>query len=176
MDTQAQFIKIMRSFVADEPPALDGGSVAAGDAAELIRCAARQNLLPVLAYVNKKWKLFSDASVTAQLDNILYGAIAGNLNRCVDFEALSDIFTEHGIAHMPVKGYYLRGLYPLAELRAFGDIDILIRPSDRQKVHRLMLSLGYTVGHDWEPTYSYRKGSEYYEIHTNLMDGDLDGR
>ncbi len=166
----------MCSFVADEPPALDVGSIAAGDAAELIRCAARQNLLPVLAYVNKKWKLFSDASVTAQLDNILYGAIAGNLNRCVDFEALSDIFTEHGIAHMPVKGYYLRRLYPLAELRAFGDIDILIRPSDRQKVHRLMLSLGYTVGHDWEPTYSYRKGGEYYEIHTNLMDGDLDGR
>ena len=27
MDTQAQFIKIMRSFVADEPPALDGGSL-----------------------------------------------------------------------------------------------------------------------------------------------------
>lgn len=166
----------MRSFVADEPPALDGGTVAAGDSAELIRCAARQNLLPVLAYVNKKWKLFSDASVTAQLDNILYGAIAGNLNRCVDFEALSDIFTEHGIAHMPVKGYYLRRLYPLAEMRAFGDIDILIRQSDRQKVHRLMLSLGYTAGHDWEPTYSYRKGGEYYEIHTNLMDGDLDGR
>ena len=39
-----------------------------------------------------------------------------------------------------------------------------------------MLSLGYTVKQDWEPTYSYIKDAEYYEIHTNLMDGNLDGR
>lgn len=89
---------------------------------------------------------------------------------------MSASFTEHGIAHMPVKGYYLRKLYPTPELRTFGDIDLLIHPEDRQKVHNLMLSLGYTVKQDWEPTYSYIKDAEYYEIHTNLMDGNLDGR
>ena len=77
---------------------------------------------------------------------------------------------------MPVKGYYLRKLYPTPELRTFGDIDLLIYLEDRQKVHDLMLSLGYTVKQDWEPTYSYIKDAEYYEIHTNLMDGNLDGR
>ena len=77
---------------------------------------------------------------------------------------------------MPVKGYYLRKLYPVPELRTFGDIDMLIHREDRQKVHELMLSLGYSVKQNWEPTYSYIKGAEYYEIHTNLMDGNLDNR
>lgn len=170
LDTQ--FPLLLHSFVQDTPPEPDG----LWNVPHLWRTAAEQNLLPVLAYENKRWKLFDDPNVCRQLDGLLYGTVATNLNRCVDFETLSASFTEHGIAHMPVKGYYLRKLYPTPELRTFGDIDLLIHPEDRQKVHNLMLSLGYTVKQDWEPTYSYIKDAEYYEIHTNLMDGNLDGR
>lgn len=170
LDTQ--FPLLLHSFVQDTPPELDG----LWNIPHLWRTASEQNLLPVLAYENKRWKLFDDPNVCRQLDGLLYGTVATNLNRCVDFETLSASFTEHGIAHMPVKGYYLRKLYPTPELRTFGDIDLLIHPEDRQKVHNLMLSLGYTVKQDWEPTYSYIKDAEYYEIHTNLMDGNLDGR
>ena len=170
LDTQ--FPLLLHSFVQDTPPELDG----LWNIPHLWRTAVEQNLLPVLAYENKRWKLFDDPNVCRQLDGLLYGTVAANLNRCVDFETLSAGFTAHGIAHMPVKGYYLRKLYPTPELRTFGDIDLLIHPEDRQKVHNLMLSLGYTVKQDWEPTYSYIKDAEYYEIHTNLMDGNLDGR
>ena len=170
--SDTQFPLLLRSFVQDIPP--EPGAL--WNIPHLWRTAAEQNLLPILAYENKRWKLFDDPNVCRQLDGLLYGTVAANLNRCVDFETLSTSFTEHGIAHMPVKGYYLRKLYPTPELRTFGDIDLLIHPEDRQKVHDLMLSLGYTVKQDWEPTYSYIKDAEYYEIHTNLMDGDLDGR
>ncbi len=170
--SDTQFSLILRSFVQDTPPVPDE----LWNIPHLWQTAAEQNLLPVLAYENKRWKLFDDPNVCRRLDGLLYGTIAANLNRCVDFETLSACFTEHGIAHMPVKGYYLRRLYPTQELRTFGDIDLLIHPEDRQKVHDLMLSLGYTVKQNWEPTYSYIKDAEYYEIHTNLMDGNLDGR
>ena len=170
--SDTQFPLLLRSFVQDTPPEPDG----LWNIPHLWRTAAEQNLLPVLAYENKRWRLFDDPNVCRQLDGLLYGTVAANLNRCVDFETLSACFTEHGISHMPVKGYYLRKLYPTPELRTFGDIDLLIHPEDRQKVHDLMLSLGYTVKQDWEPTYSYIKDAEYYEIHTNLMDGNLDGR
>ncbi len=170
--SDTQFPLLLRSFVQDIPP--EPGAL--WNIPHLWRTAAEQNLLPILAYENKRWKLFDDPIVCRQLDGLLYGTVAANLNRCVDFETLSASFTKHGIAHMPVKGYYLRQLYPTPELRTFGDIDLLIHPEDRQKVHDLMLSLGYTVKQDWEPTYSYIKDAEYYEIHTNLMDGNLDGR
>ena len=170
--SDTQFPRLLHSFVQDTPPEPDG----LWNIPHLWRTATEQNLLPGLAYENKRWKLFDDPNVCRQLDGLLYGTVAANLNRCVDFETLSTCFSEHGIAHMPVKGYYLRKLYPTPELRTFGDIDLLIHPEDRQKVHDLMLSLGYTVKQDWEPTYSYIKDAEYYEIHTNLMDGNLDGR
>lgn len=170
--TDTQFPLLLRSFVQAAPPEPDGD----WNAPYLCRMAAKQNLLPVLAYENKQWKLFDDAAVCRQLDGVFYGTVAANLNRCVAFEALSKVLSEHGIAHMPVKGYYLRRLYPVPELRTFGDIDLLIHPADRKAVHALMLSLGYAANQDWEPTYSYRKDAEYYEIHTNLMDGNLDGR
>ena len=171
-DDKKQLICLLRSFVQESAPE----SAAPWNTAALWQSCGQQNLLPVLAYENKRWKLFDDTKACQQLDGILYGAVVGNLNRRVDFETLSKALSEHGIAHMPVKGYYLCRLYSLPELRTFGDIDILIHKADRQAVHALMQSLGYTVDHDWEPTYSYRKGAEFYEIHTNLMDGNLDGR
>ena len=170
--SDTQFPLLLRSLIQDTPPE----STAPWDIPALWKTAAEQSLLPVLAYENKRWRLFDDADVCRRLDGLLYSAVAGNLNRCVDFEALSKRFTEQGIAHMPVKGYYLRRLYPVSGLRTFGDIDLLIHPEDRAKAHALMCALGYTVGHDWEPTYSYVRDTEYYEIHTNLMDGNLDGR
>ena len=170
--SDTQFPLLLRGFVQDAPP--EPGIP--WNIRQLWRTAAEQNLLPVLAYENKRRKLFDDPEVCRRLDGLLYGTVAANLNRCAAFDALSARLTEQGIAHMPVKGYYLRRLYPEPELRTFGDIDLLIHPEDRQRVHELMLSLGYTVKQDWEPTYSYIKAAEYYEIHTNLMDGDLDGR
>ena len=169
---EKQFTALLRSFVQDTAPKTEEP----WNMAELQRAAAQQNMLPVLAYENKRWRLSTDSEVCRRLDGFLYGAIVGNLNRRVDFETLSKEFTVRGIAHMPVKGYYLRKLYPVPELRTFGDIDLLIHPADRKAAHELMLSLGYTVKQDWEPSYSYFKDAEYYEIHTNLMDGNLDGR
>ena len=169
----SQFIALARSFISGEQPESCGEWAAT----ELWHCAAQQNMLPVLAYENKKWKIFcGDAALAKRLDSVFYAAVVGSVNRIADFEELSATLSANGIEHMPVKGYYLRRLWPAPEMRTFGDIDILIHPHDRQRTHELMKSLGYAVEHDWEPTFSYIKGAEYYEIHTNLMDGNLDGR
>lgn len=169
---QTQLLSILYGFVQGVAPQLD----APLNAAAVLQSASQQNLLPVLAHENKQWGLFDDPGMSGRLETILYTTVAHNLNRCVSFEALSRVFSENGIAHMPVKGYYLRELYPTPEVRTFSDIDILIRPEDRTRTHELMLSRGFSVEHDWEPTYSYRRGAEHYELHTNLMDGNLDGR
>ena len=143
---------------------------------ELYRTALKQNLLPVLAYADRNWHMVEEPQVSSQLKKVLHGTLFQNMNRCALFNRLSEQLTAAGIRHMPVKGYYLRELYPLPEIRTFGDIDVLIHPEDRKKADRLMREAGYEVLQDWEPTYNYRKGIEYYEFHTNLMDGNLDDR
>ena len=36
-----------------------------------------------------------------------------------------------------------------------------------------MLSIGLARKHDWEPVYSYIRGVEYYEVHTDVMEVDV---
>ena len=132
-----------------------------------------QGLLPVLAYMDKKWDIITDIDIKRELVECYYQAIAENFNKANMFENLSQKFSESKIPHMPVKGWYVRTLYPVPELRTFGDIDILINKQDRQKTDKIFTENGYSIKENWEPTYSYDKGISRCEVHTELMDSDL---
>ena len=123
--------------------------------------------------MNSKYHFVTDGNVDEKLTELLYRTIYISANRFADFESLSQRLSEEGIAHMPVKGWYIKELYPIPELRTFGDIDILIRREDRERSNSLMLQSGYKTKQDWEPSFSYQKGNEYYELHTELIDAEL---
>lgn len=132
-----------------------------------------QNILPVLAYMDKKWNIITNENIKKKLVECYYQAIAENFNKANMFEIISQKLSESKIPHMPVKGWYVRTLYPVPELRTFGDIDILIKKQDRQKTDEIFTENGYSVKENWEPTYSYDKGISRCEVHTELMDSDL---
>ncbi len=170
--TQNTFTMLISNFINETDPE----TVSADAFASALQTASRQSLMAVMAYLNKLHPMTDDSSLNQYLNNVLRKTVYSQTIRASLFEDLSKKLSEHGISHMPVKGWYLRNLYPEPDLRSYGDIDILIHEEDREASHALMLELGYEVHDNWEPTYSYSKGSEYYEIHTNLMDGNLDGR
>ena len=132
-----------------------------------------QNMLPVLAYMDKKWDIIKDEKIKRRLTDCYYQTVAENFKKIAVFEIMSQKLSENNIPHMPVKGWYLRTLYPVSELRTFGDIDILIRKQDREKVDKIFIQNGYKVKENWEPTYSYYNDSSRCEVHTELMDSDL---
>ena len=132
-----------------------------------------QNILPVLAYMDKKWDIIKDENLKKKLVDGYYQAISENFKKANMFEIISQKLSESKISHMPVKGWYVRTLYPVVELRTFGDIDILIDKQDRQKTDEIFIENGYSVKENWEPTYSYEKGVSRCEVHTELMDSDL---
>lgn len=171
MSITTDLLQILHGFVQDTRPQLSDDC----SFEQLYASACRQTLLPIVSYMNKRWQLF-DETQSAQLRPALLQAVCLSTIRSAAFEEVSAALSQSGIAHMPVKGWYLRGLYPEPDLRTYGDIDILIHPEDRPAADQLMRERGYTVHTDWEPTYSYLKREEYYEFHTDLMDGNLDGR
>ena len=97
-------------------------------------------------------------------------------NRGIQAEAFVAALNQAKIDHIVMKGYVLRGMYPVPELRTFNDIDIVIRKEDRKKSDELMMSLGFDRHTDWEPVYSYARGMEHYEFHTEIMEGKLSDR
>ena len=60
----AQLLSLLRGFVQDEAPVFSGPP----DAAALWKQAAQQNLLPVLAYMNRRWAFLTDETVVNRLN------------------------------------------------------------------------------------------------------------
>lgn len=112
-------------------------------------------------------QLFSDAN---------FSTIAIMTIRDEAMKSLIDLLTDNGIDHLLFKGYIVKDLYTVPELRTFGDIDFVIRLEDRAKCDALMRKNGYQIGDDWEPVYSYSMGTEHYEVHTELLDSNINER
>lgn len=159
-------LDILSAFVNEREPQFYGTP----DFSDVLEKAYIQNILPIVAYMNRKYHFLPDTETQARLTELLYQTVFVSANRFHAFESLSKTLSENGIEHMPVKGWYLKELYPVPEIRTFGDIDILIHPNDRKKCDLLMHQWGYTVKNDWEPTFSYLKDTEFYEFHSDLVD------
>ena len=90
-----------------------------------------------------------------------------------DMKSLIALLNKNGIDHLLFKGYIVKDLYTVPELRTYGDIDFAIRRESRGRCNALMRKSGYRLLDDWEPVYSYEKDNEHYEIHTELLDSNL---
>lgn len=88
-------------------------------------------------------------------------------------KSLIVLLNKYCIDHLLFKGYIVKDLYTVPELRTYGDIDFAIRREDRSRCNALMRKNGYCLLDDWEPVYSYEKDNEHYEIHTELLDSNL---
>ncbi len=88
-------------------------------------------------------------------------------------QALLDALAQLGVDSCTMKGLVVRQLYPVPELRSFNDVDILIRQQDQQKVHDHLLAQGFSCDVDYGNVYCYRRGPEYYEVHSRLVSRDV---
>lgn len=143
------------------------------DWAELMRLASIHSVTGILGYMVMKSPCEKSAPIADTMRKLYFGSISVFLRKTENARRLMKKLDDAGIDHMPFKGFTVRDWYPVPELRSFGDVDMLIRPQDREKSHALMQELGYSVKNDWEPVYSYYSESELYEIHTRMMEIDI---
>lgn len=139
----------------------------------MLQLARIHGVTGILGYISMSYPVCPDPRQREVLRRACLDTIGLFARRAALAEAFTSELSKAGIDHIRMKGLVLRTLYPVPELRTFGDIDIVIRPEDRGKCHERMLSLGYGVQTDWEPVFSYRRGCEYYEIHTDIMEVDV---
>lgn len=127
----------------------------------------------ILGYMTMKYPICPDGALCAALRRGCLETIALFTRRGKAMEELSALLGREQIRHIVMKGYVLRECYPVPELRTYGDIDFVIRPEDRQRVHRLMLDQGFRTENDWEPVFGYVREPEYYEAHTQILEPDI---
>ena len=144
-----------------------------GDWKELIRLADIHSVMGILGYMVISYPDRFDAKIVEFMRVQCLQTIAIFSRRSENMKQLIRQLNESGIDHLLFKGYMVKDYYPVPELRTFGDIDFLIRLEDRQKSDDLMIQRGFGRKTDWEPVYSYSKNTEYYEIHTDVMEVDV---
>lgn len=90
-----------------------------------------------------------------------------------ELEQIGKTFEEEGIDYLPLKGSVVKYLYPAEYYRQSGDIDILIRAEDEEKIVPIMMKLGYQLddehsNHDVHVSYKKPPFIEI-EIHRQLI-------
>lgn len=116
------------------------------------------------------------AEIIEKYKNEFISTITITAIRDEDMKTLIELLCLNSIDHLLFKGYVVKDLYAVPELRTFGDIDFAIKQEDRMKCDKLMRQNGYKALDDWEPVYSYEYELEHYEVHTELLDSNLNER
>lgn len=170
MDKEKQFlVNVLKCFIHEEKPNIDPEL----DWAELMKLSSINSVTGILGYVLMQNPCEETAQYAEMLKKQCLANIAYFTRMTERARQLLKKLNAAGIDHMLFKGYVVRNYYPVPELRSFGDVDILIKPEDRQRCHELMLKQGFSVKTDWEPVYSYYINSELYEMHTEIMEIDV---
>lgn len=146
------------------------------DWTKLVQLAQIHCVTGILGYMTMTYPICPDEALRGSLRSVCLNTLTLFAHRAALAGDFSRTLSRNGIDHILMKGYILREHYPVPELRTFGDIDLVIRPEDRDKCHELMLSLGFHVEADWEPVFSYTKDREFYEIHSEIMEIDVTGK
>lgn len=170
MDRESRLLfEAMRGFIQNEKVNFD----VQPDWMRLISLANLHAVTGILAYMVLENRSDNTARIEPMMKSQCYAAIETYAKKSEAAKELVSKLNAEGIDTFLFKGSVVRRYYPIPELRSFGDTDILIKSSDREKSHALMLRENYLVKTDWEPVYSYYNDTEVYELHTQLLDGDI---
>lgn len=168
-EIERKYMSVLRSFVEGSAPE----PVTGEELPRLLELARIHSTLGICCHGYLRHPECVPRELLPRLRRICLQEIALYSRRGEQMKTLAARLDEEKIECIYFKGFVVRDYYPVPELRTFGDVDFVIRREDRQKADALMKALGYEPGDTWEPAYSYRKGAEYYEIHTDVMEIDV---
>lgn len=164
-----KYLSVLRAFVQGSSPEKIGEE----ELKELMNLAHINSTCGLVGYVYITHPELAPPDTLTLLRKQCLHEITLYARRAEQMKLLAAELDKNGIECIFFKGFVVREYYPVPELRTFGDVDFVIRKEDRNKSDELMKSLGFEPRDSWEPVYSYLKGTEYYEIHTDVMEIDV---
>ena len=103
----------------------------------------------------------------------LFGTYCKNLfyheHQIEELERVLKEFEDNKINYMPLKGYNLKKIYPLPELRVMGDADILIQEKQYPQIKEIMHELGFNYKSEDDHDYTWISNDLYLELHYTLL-------
>ena len=141
------------------------------DPAMLYQIAENHSLDGILYYQSESLKM-----AEARFRESLLSHVFLSVNRRDILNEIVSRFHKEGIDLICMKGSVFRDYYPVPELRSMGDIDIIIKPKDREKTDRIMADIGFEHFIDNHSVWTYWIWKFRVEIHDHMFYENLANR
>lgn len=168
-ENSKELIKILKSFLFEEEYVHSEDI----DILSIVEIAKLHSVLGMAGVVLENAGLDIEPELMAKLK---YGKIqCGMLGAMREkfFNEISQGLTNAGIENIIVKGYVLRELYPIKDLRTMTDLDFVIKSQDGSKMEEVMADLGYEMGEVLNGDWDFFKNSMHIEFHQKLTESEL---
>lgn len=134
--------------------------------------AQRNSILNILSYAIDKLTCKPDETIIKVADNDRNFCILKETSQLVSVETVLKEFEKAGIKNLPLKGYFMKHLYPQSDFRTMTDVDILVRKKDFKKIRSIFLDCGFEQPQILKTDeIHFSKDLTYFEVQSNLNMG-----
>ncbi len=162
------FLNLITSAVADLTPTEPPADI---DWQKIYSLVKNHSVFFCFYYAVKKLSSPPSEDVMHKLDKIYFYKIKREIQKEYITEKVIGAFERDQIPTIPLKGYFIRNLYPAKEMRFYSDLDIYCE--DQEKAVNSLRNLGFTLFRDDEHHYIFTKNKFAVELHKTLFVGEL---
>ncbi len=135
----------------------------------ICRNAQRNSVLNILGYAVEKLDSKPSEQLRKVIENDRRYSILKETSQLFQVEKVLEEFEKAEIKNLPLKGYFIKSLYPRSDFRTMNDLDILVRKKDFKKVTGVFEKLGYTNKNILNSSeIHFSKDLLYFEIQSDL--------
>ncbi|MBR1676857.1 MAG: nucleotidyltransferase family protein [Clostridia bacterium] len=166
------FIRLIKTTI-DE--CQNNNSLAEINYQELLKFCLKHSVSCIVFEALKDFKTALPENLYNALKQKAQQDIMKDIQGSYDVETVISAFENNGIKFIPLKGYYLKKLYPKSEMRYATDYDVLIDEKQIDKVHEVAKSLGMVLKQkgDHHDIFYFPETKTVFEFHKSIFEGSL---
>lgn len=157
---EEQFLFLLKSYFNNEKLP-DGYRF---DVVRVFSLAATHNMLPIVLV-----KAGESAEDLSRYKRSIVTLCGNQISKNIAFEALFETLMNENINAVVVKGPICALCFPEPDMRLSSDFDIVVSEDDRDKLHAILLSQGFSENNS---AYISKNNGLYLEVSTELGEGN----
>lgn len=164
LETLKVLLSAVRSVICDEKFELDETI----DFEHLYNIAVKHKIEVLVGYAFLPYKDSIAPEKWSMYEKSMYMAAMDEVNRDYAVKELDRVFTENDIDYMHLKGHIIKNIYPISHMRTMSDLDILVKPEQRELIYKLVGQMGYKIAYENVREFNYIK-KVAFEFHLDMI-------
>lgn len=132
-------------------------------------CGKKHKILPLLFYGAYNSQIKIPEEIEKEISLITTKHLIVSERQLFELNIIKKKFAENNIDFVVLKGSVQKMFYPKTEMRPMGDIDILIKIEQYDKISNIMVELGYTAERESDHELIWIKPGVMIELHKRII-------